>query len=92
MRQRDRSVKNLPLNPPLILLLKLVQALVRDGYCCLVTGIYDVQVASDPNINEEIIMAAGGEVYTECAHIVPDPIYLGVLTNTFRKVNQFSFS
>jgi hypothetical protein len=66
---------------------------VRDGYRCLVTGIYDVQAESDPNINidEEIILAAGGDVYTRCAHIVPDPIYLDVSTNTFKKVNPFSF-
>jgi len=61
------------------------QALMRDGYRCLATGIYDVQAALDPiNIDEEIIMAAGGDTHTECAHILPDSLYFDVSANAKR--------
>ena len=64
---------------------KVVQALLRDGYQCLVTGFYAVQVSSDPDIDldEEAI---GHQVYTVCAHIVPDSSYFKVSANTSIKV------
>ena len=54
---------------------KVVQALIRDGYRCLVTRFYDSRGTLDPRLHSDIIFNDGG-VYTECAHIVPDSVYL----------------
>ncbi|KAF8263835.1 hypothetical protein EI94DRAFT_1739875 [Lactarius quietus] len=63
------------------------QALLRDGYRCVVTGIYDsnVDLVQDLNVTEEEKRAAGGEVFTECAHIVPDSTYFNVADPSDKK-------
>jgi hypothetical protein len=65
------------------------QALHRDGYCCVITGLYDSSPESVRNLNitAEQIIAAGGAWATHCAHIVPDSIYLNVI-NSFDEVWQ----
>jgi len=61
---------------------------MRDGFRCVVSGIYDVRVLSVPYITvtkEEILAAAGcvgGVVHTACAHIVPDSTYFNVTVNS----------
>ena len=70
----------------------LIQALVRDGFRCVVTRIYDIRFESVPYItvtNEEVL-AVGGTVRTDCAHIVPDSTYFNVATNSPDKVRPFS--
>jgi len=56
------------------------QALIRDGYRCLATRVYDGRGMLDPDIifDEEAI----GYVFTECAHIVPDSAYFQVSANS----------
>jgi len=63
------------------------QALLRDGYRCVVTGTYDsnVDLVQDLNVTEEEKRAAGGEVFTECAHIVPDSTYFNVANPSDKK-------
>jgi hypothetical protein len=53
-----------------------IQALERDGFRCVVTGKYDLKASM--NISEQEVIAAGGAVNTECAHIVPDSTYFDV--------------
>jgi hypothetical protein len=69
---------------------KVIQALIRDDFRCVVTGIYFTRVDSVQylNITEEEKRAAGGEVFTKCAHIVPDSTYFNV-TVPSRKVCLF---
>jgi hypothetical protein len=61
-----------------------IQALIRDGYRCVVSGIYD-SIADSEDSEEKLsitkaeIKAAGGKVFTECAHIVPDSMYFNVI-------------
>jgi hypothetical protein len=71
-----------------------IQALIRDGYRCVVSGIYDSIADSEDseeklNITKAEIKAAGGKVFTECAHIVPDSTYFNV-TDSSDKVWPFS--
>ncbi|KAF9491642.1 hypothetical protein BDN71DRAFT_1397947 [Pleurotus eryngii] len=46
------------------------QALIRDGYRCVITGVYDLLAESQLGISPEQVDAVG-EVNTQCAHIVP---------------------
>src|ERR1700677_2156593 len=59
---------------------KAIQALIRDGYRCIVTGRYDSTPYSEKKLNltKEEIIAAGGGWATHCAHIVPDSTYFNV--------------
>jgi hypothetical protein len=71
-----------------------IQALVRDGYRCVVTGLYDSIADSEDseeklNITKTEIKAAGGKVFTECAHLVPDSTYFNV-AHSSDKVWPFS--
>ncbi|KAF8227805.1 hypothetical protein L208DRAFT_1365677 [Tricholoma matsutake] len=52
------------------------QALERDGLRCVVTGMFDF--AASRSISDQQVIAAGGAVNTECAHIVPDSTYFDV--------------
>ncbi|KDQ49727.1 hypothetical protein JAAARDRAFT_63505 [Jaapia argillacea MUCL 33604] len=56
------------------------QALIRDGFRCVVTGVYDE--TARPNVSVEEIVLARGIVNTECAHIVPDSTYFNVGANS----------
>lgn len=51
-----------------------IQALIRDGYRCITTGLYD----HSPNsgITDGEMIATGGACITRCIHIVPDSVYL----------------
>lgn len=67
-----------------------MQALERDGFRCVVTGKYDL--AASISISEQQVIAAGGAVNTECAHIVPDSTYFNVSntsTSSSVKVNCY---
>jgi hypothetical protein len=72
-----------------------IQALIRDGYRCVVSGIYD-SIADSEDSEEKLsitkaeIMAAGGKVFTECAHIVPDCTTYFNVTGSSDKVWPFS--
>ncbi|KAG7095838.1 hypothetical protein E1B28_006533 [Marasmius oreades] len=50
------------------------QALIRDGYRCVVTGKYNQIIPATFDVNEEEVMRVGTG-WTECAHIVPDSTY-----------------
>jgi hypothetical protein len=53
------------------------QALVRDGYRCVVTGKYDVLAETESLVDLEVILTAGS-VHTELAHILPESTYFNV--------------
>jgi hypothetical protein len=59
---------------------KAIQALIRDGYRCIATGLYD----DSPNlgITDDEIIADGGACTTKCTHIVPDSMYLNVINRS----------
>jgi hypothetical protein len=57
---------------------KILQALFRDGYRCVVTGKYDVLAETESLVDVEVILAAGGSVHTELAHILPEPTYFNM--------------
>jgi hypothetical protein len=71
---------------------KVIQALIRDGFRCVVTRIYDLRFASVPYITmtDKELLAAGGVVRTECAHIVPDSTYFNLTASSPDKVWPFS--
>ncbi|KAK2461245.1 hypothetical protein APHAL10511_006772 [Amanita phalloides] len=54
------------------------QALVRDGCRCVVTGKYDVIAEKESLVDVNVILAAGGSVHTELAHILPESTYFNV--------------
>lgn len=54
-----------------------LQALIRDGYRCLITGVYDLLAESQLGISPEQVDAVG-EVNTQCAHIVPASTHFNV--------------
>ncbi|RDB20369.1 hypothetical protein Hypma_012576 [Hypsizygus marmoreus] len=56
------------------------QALVRDGYRCLISGKYDALARKALDLPLEEILKFGPAVYTECAHIVPASTYFNVNT------------
>ncbi|KAN0140517.1 hypothetical protein V8E53_001726 [Lactarius tabidus] len=66
------------------------QALIRDGYRCVVSGIYD-SIADSEDSEEKLsitkaeIKAAGGKVFTECALTVPDSTYFNVTGSSDKK-------
>jgi hypothetical protein len=62
---------------------KVVQALLRECYCCLATRAYDFRCMLDPRLDPKIpkILFNEGGVYTLCAHIVPDSAYLQLSEN-----------
>ncbi|TFK69181.1 hypothetical protein BDN72DRAFT_959738 [Pluteus cervinus] len=50
-------------------------ALLRDGYKCVLSGRYDIDVAIANDISTQTVLEAGGGIYTRCVHILPDPTY-----------------
>ncbi|KDQ49769.1 hypothetical protein JAAARDRAFT_142978 [Jaapia argillacea MUCL 33604] len=64
---------------------KVIQALIRDRFRCIVTGIYDQRAKSLPYISLEDLLSAGGTVYTDCVHIAPDSAYLNRAANSHEK-------
>ncbi|KAH8801243.1 hypothetical protein DL96DRAFT_1635691 [Flagelloscypha sp. PMI_526] len=62
------------------------QALIRDAFRCVVSGKYD-RVAP---VSGDIKRAAGGGVYTELAHIIPESTYFDV--NKSPKKSDYSSS
>ncbi|KAF8349100.1 hypothetical protein F5887DRAFT_879149 [Amanita rubescens] len=54
------------------------QALIRDGYKCVVTGKYDMEAYKGSLVDRRVIHAAGNPVHTELAHILPDSTYFDV--------------
>jgi hypothetical protein len=70
----------------------LYQALVRDGFRCIVTGKYDM--ASDISHVDKNAVREAGVVNTECAHIVPESTYVDVSntpTSPPHKVHKLIF-
>ncbi|KAK7037465.1 hypothetical protein VNI00_010957 [Paramarasmius palmivorus] len=57
------------------------QALIRDGFRCVATGIYDLKAWDVPGMDEATIREAGA-VYTRCAHIVPQFGYFNMTIDT----------
>ncbi|KAK0216735.1 hypothetical protein EDD85DRAFT_798168 [Armillaria nabsnona] len=52
-------------------------ALVRDGFRCVVTGVYDQNTVGETSASLDEIGEAG-TVYTQCTHIVPESPYFNV--------------
>jgi len=66
------------------------QALIRDGYKCVVTGKYDMEAYKGSLVDRRVIRAAGNPVHTELAHILPDSTYFDVSdTRTSSPVKVF---
>jgi hypothetical protein len=88
LKQRIRSVSDEILD----FSAKAIQALIRDGFRCIVSGRYDANIDLVPymNVTYKEIMEARGVVYTQCAHIVPDSTYFTVNGNSLNNVWQFS--
>ncbi|CAL1697742.1 unnamed protein product [Somion occarium] len=61
------------------------QALLRDGYRCLVSGKYDALAREALELPLEEILNFGPAVFTECAHIVPASTYFNVNTGNSSK-------
>ncbi|EEB90280.1 hypothetical protein MPER_11531 [Moniliophthora perniciosa FA553] len=59
-----------------------LQALIRDGFKCIVSGIYDDNALKleIPSIDKEVVRQEG-TVFTECVHIVPQSTYFDVSTS-----------
>ncbi|EGO02895.1 hypothetical protein SERLA73DRAFT_176352 [Serpula lacrymans var. lacrymans S7.3] len=58
------------------------QALIRDGFRCVVTGKYDVKGEDLSIVTLTEVLDAGGIVNTECAHIIPDSVYFNISAKT----------
>ncbi|KAH7886546.1 hypothetical protein F5I97DRAFT_1867971 [Phlebopus sp. FC_14] len=54
------------------------QALIRDGYRCPVTGLYDMIASKQSLVDGRSIKEAGGAVHTELAHILPESTYFDI--------------
>ena len=53
----------------------LFEALVRDGFRCIVTGLYDAtSVEHNKELDLEMERAAGHSLVTQCAHIFPESV------------------
>ncbi len=59
---------------------KLIQALIRDGYRCAVTGKYDDAVFGTRTVTLQQVLAAGGTILTRCAHILPEFTFFSINT------------
>ena len=58
-----------------LLILGILKALVRDGFRCIVTGIYDYRFLRESTELEQERTGSGvGASATECAHIIPQSI------------------
>ncbi|KZT08966.1 uncharacterized protein LAESUDRAFT_757151 [Laetiporus sulphureus 93-53] len=68
-----------------------IQALIRDGFKCVVTGIYDMEAEGIRGIDREDILRAG-LVYTECTHIVPESTFFDVSRPSSPEKNDYSAS
>ena len=55
-----------------------LQALIRDGYKCVVTGIYDAVAETESLVDVNLL---NGTVHTELAHILPEPTDFNVLSS-----------
>ncbi|KAF9490002.1 hypothetical protein BDN71DRAFT_1455270 [Pleurotus eryngii] len=53
-------------------------ALIRDGYRCLITRRYDRAAENKLDITPEELVAYGGLIATQCAHIIPASTYFDV--------------
>jgi hypothetical protein len=72
---RFASVDHLPFFPrPCFSLL--AQALMRDNWRCVVTGILDMNTPDD--ITADLDLTQEVSYYTECTHIIPESILFGV--------------
>ncbi|KAJ8691654.1 hypothetical protein PTI98_011204 [Pleurotus ostreatus] len=60
-------------------------ALIRDGYRCLITGRYDRAAEKKLDITPEELVAYGGLIATQCAHIIPIPASTHFDVNITRK-------
>ncbi|KZT08965.1 uncharacterized protein LAESUDRAFT_723269 [Laetiporus sulphureus 93-53] len=54
-----------------------IQALIRDGFKCVVTGKYDIEAVRIPSIDKAEIRRVRA-IHTECAHIVPESTFFDV--------------
>ncbi|KAF9053840.1 hypothetical protein BDZ89DRAFT_939122, partial [Hymenopellis radicata] len=54
-------------------------ALIRDGFRCVVSGVYDEAALTELGLTAEQALAHGGTVYTHCAYIVPEFTYFAVV-------------
>ncbi|KAK7030885.1 hypothetical protein VNI00_013995 [Paramarasmius palmivorus] len=59
-------------------------ALIRDGFRCVATGMYDSKILKTPNF-EQPTPRNQPMVHTECAHIVPQSTYFNVSTNADKR-------
>jgi hypothetical protein len=46
--------------------------MIRDAYCCVVTGLYDRKTA---NNSEEFYFESPPQTFTHCAHILDESIH-----------------
>ncbi|KAK7037503.1 hypothetical protein VNI00_010995 [Paramarasmius palmivorus] len=58
------------------------QALIRDGFRCVATGMYDSKALQVPELAEE---RKANLINTECAHIVPQSTYFNVSTDSDKR-------
>ncbi|KAF8347441.1 hypothetical protein F5887DRAFT_31694 [Amanita rubescens] len=68
------------------------QALIRDGYKCVVTGKYDMEAYKGSLVDRRVIRAAGNPVHTELAHILPDSTYFDVSDTRTSSPNEYAAS
>ncbi|KZT08980.1 uncharacterized protein LAESUDRAFT_647704, partial [Laetiporus sulphureus 93-53] len=66
-------------------------ALIRDGFKCVVTGIYDTEAVGIRGIDQEDILRVT-TVNTECAHIVPESTFFDVSRPSSPEKKDYSAS
>jgi hypothetical protein len=72
--------------------LAFIQALIRDGYKCVVTRKYDIRGRKFIRVDKEEIKRVGC-VFTDCVHIVPAAAYFEVSSSSgSEKVNSSHLS
>ena len=66
----------IPLPPALPFLIPgVLKALVRDGFRCIVTGIYDYRLlAQSTEVKQEVTDSGVATAFTECVYIFPQSI------------------
>ncbi|KAK1225519.1 hypothetical protein PQX77_011538 [Marasmius sp. AFHP31] len=61
------------------------QALIRDGFQCVVTGLYDDSAFGNPRIDQEALRDVTVSVNTKCAHIVSESTYFNISYTSAKK-------
>ncbi|KAG7085671.1 hypothetical protein E1B28_003216 [Marasmius oreades] len=69
------------------------QALIRDGYRCVVTGKYHAEIPASFEVDEEDKNLVDS-VFTQCAHVVPEATYFDISdkVSQAKKLCSYGFS